>query len=93
MPSNSSLVDRIVERAQTDETFRSQLKANPRQAVESELGITIPANLTVRVVEESNDEFYIVLPPRDSSGELSDAELAGVAGGDSSTWGPNCSSC
>jgi hypothetical protein len=93
MSTNSALVERIVERARTDDRFRAQLRSNPRQAVENELGISIPVHMTVRVVEESADEFYIVLPPHEHSGELSDAELAGVAGGDSSTWGPNCQSC
>jgi hypothetical protein len=93
MPSNSPLVGRVVERAVNDASFRAQLIANPQAAVENELGIAIPAGTTVRVVEEKATEFYIVLPPQEVSGELSDAALAGVAGGDSSTWGPNCSSC
>ena len=93
MATNSGLVERVIERASRDDNFRSQLMANPRAAVESELGISIPSDLTVRVVEEQPNEFYIVLPPKESSGQLSDAQLAGVAGGDSSTWGPNCQSC
>jgi hypothetical protein len=93
MPTNSALMERVIERAGEDAAFRSQLLANPKAAVESELGISIPDDLNVKVVEEMANEFYIVLPPKEQSGELSDAQLAGVAGGDSSTWGPNCSSC
>lgn len=93
MSSNSALVQRVVERASTDSEFRAQLMSDPKAAVESELGISIPADLTVKVVEEKPDEFYIVLPPKETSGALSDAALAGVSGGDSSTWGPNCQSC
>jgi hypothetical protein len=93
MPTNSALVERVIERASDDAAFRSQLLSNPKAAVESELGISIPKDLNVKVVEEMPNEFYIVLPPKDQSGQLSDAQLAGVAGGDSSTWGPNCNSC
>jgi len=93
MPTNTALVEKVIEKARTDAAFRSQLQSNPKAAVESELGISIPADLNVKVVEEKPNEFYIVLPPKEQSGQLSDAQLAGVAGGDSSTWGPNCSSC
>jgi hypothetical protein len=93
MSSNSALVQRVVERAMSDQAFRAHLMANPRAAVENELGISIPADLTIRVVEERPTEFYIVLPPKEHSGELSDEALAGVAGGASSTWGPNCHNC
>jgi hypothetical protein len=93
MASNSALVERIVQRAAADPVYRAHLGADPRGAVESELGIAIPVGMKVRVVEEKSDEFYIVLPPKESGGEISDAALAGVAGGDSSTWGPSCQSC
>jgi hypothetical protein len=93
MSGNSAFIERVVERATTDDSFRGQLVANPKAAVESELGIAIPAGVTVKVVEETPQEFYIVLPPKETTGELSDEALAGVAGGSSSTWGPNCQSC
>ncbi|GGK15025.1 hypothetical protein GCM10010124_04560 [Pilimelia terevasa] len=90
---NSALTERVIEKAQTDPSFRSKLMSNPKAAVEGELGISIPSDLNVKVVEEKSDEFYIVLPPQGQSGQLSDEQLAGVAGGDSSTWGPNCATC
>lgn len=93
MPTNTALIDRVVERATEDAAFRDRLMADPKAAVESELGITIPADLTIKVVEEGANEFCIVLPPRERSGALSDEQLAGVAGGASSTWGPNCTQC
>lgn len=89
MASNGALVERVVQRASADPGFRAHLMADPKGAVESELGIAIPVGMKVRVVEERPDEFYIVLPPKGRSGEVSDAALAGVAGGDYSTWGPN----
>lgn len=89
MAGNSALVEHIVQRASADPVFRAHLVADPRGAVEFELGIAIPVGMRVRIIEERSDEFYIVLPPKESS----DAALAGVAGGDSSTWGPNWLSC
>lgn len=89
MTSSGALVERVVQRASADPAFRAHLMADPKGAVESELGIAIPVGMKIRVVEERSDEFYIVLPPKERGGEVNDAALAGVAGGGSSTWGSN----
>jgi hypothetical protein len=74
----------IIEKAAADEAFRKALVSNPRTAVENELGIKLPAAINLRVLEESADNFYMVLPQKNSAaarGELSDLELEAVAGG------------
>jgi hypothetical protein len=54
--------------------------------IEQELGTGVPAQVQIRVVEETPDTTYLVLPPSASpsgqGGELSDRDLEAVAGGD-----------
>ncbi len=82
----------IIERATRDASFRQQLVSNPRAALESELGMTLPAGVQVQVLEESPSAYYLVLPQAESAGaELSDADLDAVAGGSGNSW--NADTC
>jgi hypothetical protein len=53
---------RIVERAHADPAFRARLVETPREAIEEELGVELPASLEVVVVEETIDRIAVVLP-------------------------------
>ena len=80
---------RLVERAVRDPQFRQQLLNDPRGAVEGELGTSLPAGVNVRVVEESPNDYYLILPPSGGApGQLSDEQLGAVAGG-SNSWNDN----
>jgi Nitrile hydratase, alpha chain len=75
---------RLIQRSLEDKDFRQRLLAEPRAAIEQELGGRLPESVEVRVVEESADTIYLVLPsasPLGQGGELSDQELEQVAGG------------
>jgi hypothetical protein len=77
----------LVERAEADADFRARLLgADPRPAIAAELGIELPADLSVRVIEETAGEVVLVLPATDLWDAVSDADLASVAGGSSSDW-------
>jgi hypothetical protein len=74
---------RLIQRSLEDEAFRQRLLDDPRAAIEQELGTQLPESIEVRVVEESADTIYLVLPsasPIGQGGELSDQELDAVAG-------------
>jgi hypothetical protein len=74
----------LIQRSLEDEEFRQRLLAEPRAAIEQELGGRLPESVEVRVVEESADTIYLVLPSASrvgQGGELSDLELESVAGG------------
>jgi hypothetical protein len=76
---------RLIERSLQDDAFRRRLLADPKAAVEEELGVQLPAEVQVRVVEETADTIYLALPtasPAGEGGEISDQELEAVAGGD-----------
>jgi hypothetical protein len=71
---------RIIERAQKDEAFKSQLINDPKKAIESELGKSLPPHVQFHVVEETASSLYVVLPESPSK-ELSDQDLESVTGG------------
>lgn len=71
----------VIAKAWQDANFKKQLMANPKGVLEKEFGIKFPANLQIEVREESASKLYLVLPPKPSSGELSEDQLEGVAGG------------
>jgi Nitrile hydratase, alpha chain len=92
--SRAEVERRLIERSLEDEEFRQRLLADPRAAIEQELGSRLPESIEVRVVEESADTIYLVLPSRsaDAQGsELSDRELDAVAGG--ATFGCSTQAC
>ena len=75
----------LINRSLQDDSFRQRLLADPKAAAEQELGTQLPEGVEVRVVQESADTIYLVLPsasPIGEGGELSDEALESVAGGD-----------
>ena len=74
---------KLITRAWKDEAFAQELRSNPKAAVERELGEKLPEGVEVKVVEESANTIYMVIPekPKGTEGELSDEQLAAAAGG------------
>ena len=90
----------LVQRSLEDEDFRQRLHADPKGTLEQELGSRLPESTEVRVVEESTQTIYLVLPSASAVGEgaeLSDQDLEQVAGGVSTvnehTCVNTCSTC
>jgi Nitrile hydratase, alpha chain len=83
--SRAEMERRLIERSLQDESFRQRLLDDPRVAIEQELETRLRESFEVRVVEESADTIYLVLPSASAvvgeGGELSDEALESVAGG------------
>jgi hypothetical protein len=82
--SRAEMERRLINRSLDDEDLRQRLLDDPKGAIEQELGSRLPEGVEVRVVEESAEVIYLVLPsasPTGHGGELSDQELEAVAGG------------
>jgi len=71
----------LIQKSLEDESFRGRLLADPKVTIEREFGSKLPEDLEVRVVEETRDTVYLVLPPSKAPGELSEVDLDAVAGG------------
>jgi hypothetical protein len=85
--SRRELNDLVVRKAMDDPKYREQLIQDPKTALSKLLGWQLPANVTVKAVQEAADTYYVVVPhvPGEDT-ELSDTELERVAGGWKPAW-------
>ena len=79
MSKNEPEFGKIVAKAWRDPAFKAELIANPAAALKAE-GIDVPDGVTVTVVENTDKQFHLVLPPAPND-KLSDEELDALAGG------------
>jgi hypothetical protein len=70
---------KLIARAWADETFKKRLLAEPALVLQ-EHGLKVPPGVQVKVVQNTDQVLYLMLPPA-PSGELSDEELEDVAAG------------
>ena len=70
----------IIAKAWIDDGFKRKLLADAAATLREE-GIELPDGLEVRAVENTDKVFHLVLPPKPVASELSDDDLAKVAGG------------
>ena len=68
----------LVQRYHADPDYR-QVEADPVAAFR-EQSMELPSNIAVRVLTNTDDTFYMVLPP-DPNTDLGDEMLAAIAGG------------
>ena len=72
---------KAIARAWTDVDYKAKLKSDPHTAL-AEVGIEVPAGTTLKVVENSDNVHYLVLPVAPSqAGEISAAEMEKTVGG------------
>jgi hypothetical protein len=90
-----TLTSQVIDRATRDPQFRHGLLQDPKSTLEQELGVSVPASIEIRVVEETPSTLYLVLPPQPIAAgqELSDQELEQVAGGWSGAEGGGSCGC
>ena len=70
----------IVVKAWQDDGFKKRLLAEPA-AVLKEYGLEVPPGIQLRLLEDTDQIIHLTLPAKPRTGELSDADLAAVAGG------------
>lgn len=86
MASREEVNAMIVEKISSDPGLRAAFLADPKGTLEAQTGLMIPEGVTITVHEESPANIQFVIP---ASSEVSDADLALVAGG--APWTQNYS--
>jgi Nitrile hydratase, alpha chain len=87
MPSQPSgfmqrdiFVARIVTRAWKDPAYMKRLLEDPKAVLADELGMAIPENVEVRVLEETQNVRYLAIPyKRENFQDVTDEELAAAS--------------
>lgn len=69
MDKRTEIQNKIIEKAMTDEAFKKELIANPKEALKKEFNIELPEDINVKVLEETEKQYYLVIPacPDDES--------------------------
>jgi hypothetical protein len=75
----SEFATKAVTKAWSDPAYKARLLKDPRGAL-AEVGVTVPDNVNLKVLEDTGTLMHLVLPAA-PSGELSEEALAKVAGG------------
>jgi hypothetical protein len=69
----------IVAKCWADPAFKSKLLVNTNATLTAE-GVNIPSGVEVRVVENSAQVVYVVLPAPPAEGEIAEEDLASAVG-------------
>ena len=78
MKTASEMRMALIEKAGENDEFRAQLLADPKAAIKSEFGVSVPEGFTLNVHEASAASAHVVLPPNP---ELSTEQLVAATGG------------
>ena len=78
METASEMRAKIVNKATEDADFRARLLGDPKGAIGQELGVTIPASMSIEVHEDGGETAHLVLPP---DSKLNEHDLDAVSGG------------
>ncbi len=80
MKKATEAADSLLSRAAEDTDFRERLLAKPKETIEREFGVTLPADHEIHVHDESHSATHLVLPPRSRlSREEREAARTGAA--------------
>ncbi len=85
---------KLIARALKDESFRNELRSDPKTAIEKEFGMKFPDEINIHLVEENENEVCLVIPHNFSdTNELTDEELESLSGGMFRFTGGTCLLC
>ncbi|GAB1394977.1 hypothetical protein MASR1M60_31410 [Rhodocyclaceae bacterium] len=88
MSDQAKQYQQLIAKCWADEAFKQKLLADPAATLKAE-GIEVPAGVKIQVVENTAQQFTLVIPPQPD--ELSDEALGGVAGGNGNPFmNTNC---
>jgi hypothetical protein len=78
---------KIIEKAASDPTFRSNLLKDAPGTLKKEFGLQLPPDYNITFHESTEKDVHMVLP---QAKKLTEEELAAVAGGRLGAWSCAC---
>jgi hypothetical protein len=64
MAEQYTLQDWIIAIAMNDDAFRQHLLRDPKEALERELGLSVPQEVRIQVHEQTSTTLHLVLPTK-----------------------------
>jgi hypothetical protein len=86
----SKKVGQITAKAWSDANFKKRLLSDPA-AVFKDYGLNVPSDVKIKILEDTDNLVHFTLPRKPGDKELSEEDLAAVAGGAISA--PTCRRC
>ena len=83
MRSGDEMLQQLVDRSATDESFRQALLADPKSTISQELGITIPESMTIKVHQSDMQTVHLALPPDPN---ITEEQLEAISAGLCCCW-------
>jgi hypothetical protein len=81
MNDGTTKLEQVVARTWEDEAFKQELMSNPNAVLEREVGEKLPEGIELRVVQETSNTRYILIPsPSDITPEELEQMRQGMAG-------------
>ena len=69
---------KLIAKAWSDESFKERLLSDSRAVLEAE-GISVPPGVNVKVVEQTDTQFFMVIPKKPEGGDLMLADVRNAA--------------
>lgn len=83
-------LSKVLARALNDASYKAELLENPRRAIQAVTGVELPPQPQIVIHENTDQEIAFVVPCAEPTpGELSDADLEAVAGGQGFPFSPD----
>jgi Nitrile hydratase, alpha chain len=83
---NEAALGKVIASAWSDDDYKARLVADPKSVL-SEAGVALDDGAEIKVVEETAEVRYLVIPAAPAEGELSEDALDQVSGGTTKvTW-------
>ena len=88
-PEVQTKIAQVIARAWIDPQFKMKLKEEPRAAL-AEMGITLTDKVNMKVVEDTETEWYLYLPPSPAAVGDGVSTISTMSAGGSSSSGQCC---
>lgn len=83
-PIRQQIEAHIIAQAWKSEAYKQELLSNPRAVIGKEFAVQLPAQVSVKVFEETPNSLYFVIPNRPTQvaeEDLTEEQLEAIAGG------------